>query len=76
MAYLFAIPVVLFLIVLVVGGLTGRVRTSPCCSTADPSRDLRIRASFETPEQLEPANDLRARPPASQVGHAADDDAL
>ncbi len=33
----------LFLIVSVVGGLTGRVRAKSCCSIADPTRDLRMR---------------------------------
>lgn len=54
MAHLVAIPVALFLITVVVGGLTGRVRTSACCSDADPSRDLRMRAAFEAPERLDP----------------------
>jgi hypothetical protein len=32
-----------FLVVLTIGGLTGRVRVQGCCSVADPSRDLRMR---------------------------------
>ncbi|CUR54304.1 conserved hypothetical protein [metagenome] len=32
---------------LVIGALSGRVRVTSCCATADPSRDLRMRAAFE-----------------------------
>ena len=31
-----------FLVLLVVGGITGRVRTTDCCSIADPTRDARM----------------------------------
>lgn len=47
MAYVFGVPVLLFLVALVYGGLTGRVRLSSCCAVADPTRDLRMRAAFE-----------------------------
>lgn len=51
MIYLFAIPVLLFLIALVYGALRGRIRASPCCSAADPSKDLRMRGAFpDAPE--------------------------
>jgi hypothetical protein len=48
MTYVFGVPAVLFLIALVYGGLTGRVRlSSGCCAVADPRKDLRMRAAFE-----------------------------
>jgi hypothetical protein len=50
MAYVFAVPVLLFLVALAYGGLTGRVRLSSCCAVADPARDLRMRAAFEDDE--------------------------
>jgi len=49
-AYLLATPVLLLVVTLIIGGLTGRVRVSSCCSTADPSRDLRMRAAYEQSE--------------------------
>jgi hypothetical protein len=45
MAYVFGIPVLVFLVVLCYGGLTGRVRLSSCCAIADPTKDLRMRAA-------------------------------
>lgn len=50
MAYVFAIPVLLVLYALAYGALTGRVRLSACCSVADPSKDLRMRAAFADSE--------------------------
>jgi hypothetical protein len=47
MAYVFGVPVLLFLLTLAYGGLTGRVRLTSCCAVADPRRDLRMRAAFE-----------------------------
>ena len=40
-----------FLVLLVVGGLTGRVKATSCCSvsTADPRRDRRMAAAFDRP---------------------------
>jgi hypothetical protein len=52
-AYLLATPVFLFLVALVVGGVTGRVQVSSCCSIADPSRDLRMRSAYGQPEGAE-----------------------
>lgn len=50
MTYLVAAVVVLFLVVLVLGAVTGRVRTTSCCVPSDPRRDLRMRAAFEDDE--------------------------
>ena len=50
MAYVFGIPALVLLVVLVYGGLTGRVRLSSCCSVADPRKDLRMRPAFEDDE--------------------------
>ena len=47
MAYVAAGLVVAVLALLVVGAVTGRVRTRSCCAPADPSRDLRMRGAFE-----------------------------
>ncbi len=47
MQYVFGIPALLFLIALVYGGLTGRVRLTSCCAVADPRRDLRMRGAFD-----------------------------
>lgn len=38
--------VVAFLVFLVVGGITGRVKIKSCCAVADPRRDARMRAAF------------------------------
>ena len=50
--YLVATPVVIFMVLLAVGALTGRVRARTCCSPADPAADLRMRP-------LEPDGNLR-----------------
>jgi hypothetical protein len=47
MQYVFGVPVLLFLVALVYGGVTGRVRMTSCCAVADPAKDLRMRAGFE-----------------------------
>ena len=47
MEYVFGIPALVFLILLVYGGLTGRVRLSSCCAVADPRRDLRMQGAFD-----------------------------
>lgn len=49
MVYVLAGVVVLALIALVVGAWSGRVKMTNCCSIADPSKDLRMRAAFEDP---------------------------
>lgn len=50
LTFIFGIPVLVFLGALVYGGITGRVRTSSCCSVADPSKDLRMRGAFDDGE--------------------------
>ena len=52
MVHVFAIPVLLVLYALAYGALTGRVRLSACCSVADPSKDLRMRAAFADSEHI------------------------
>lgn len=47
MALIVAVLLVAFLVVLVAGALSGRIRAASCCSPADPRRDLRMRAAFE-----------------------------
>jgi hypothetical protein len=53
MEYVVGIPVLVFLLVLAYGGITGRVRLSSCCAVADPRRDLRMRAAFEDVDEQE-----------------------
>ena len=58
MEYVLAGLVVLFVLGLVVGAVSGRVNVRSCCSPADPSRDLRMRDAYapgpsEPPAQTE-----------------------
>lgn len=55
LAYVFGIPAIVFLVVLVYGGLTGRVRMTSCCAVADPTKDLRMRGAFEELERSDRA---------------------
>ena len=49
--YLIGALVLAFLVFLVVGALTGRVKAQSCCSlTSDPDHDLRMRGSEPAPE--------------------------
>lgn len=49
--YLIGALVIAFLVFLVVGALTGRVKAQSCCSlTSDPDTDLRMRGSEPAPE--------------------------
>lgn len=51
--YLLGGIVVLFLLVLTYGGLTGRVRArAACCCPADPDKDLRMRTPDQGSETL------------------------
>ena len=45
--YLLGGLIVVFLVLLVVGGLTGRVKMRSCCAIADPNQDRRM---SETPQ--------------------------
>ena len=45
MVYLLGGIVVLYIIAMTVGALTGRVRIRPCCGVSDPWRDPRLRAA-------------------------------
>ena len=47
MAYVLSGLVVAFVVLLVVGACTGRVRTRACCAPAEAHRDLRMRGAFE-----------------------------
>jgi len=42
MAYLLAIPAVMFPVLLIVGAARGRVKVNSCCSVA-PENDMRLR---------------------------------
>lgn len=52
MPYVLGVLAVLFLAFMIVGAVTGRLRASACCTVADPARDLRMRAAFETPAEI------------------------
>ena len=41
--YLLGGIVIAFLVVLIYGGVTGRIRGGRCCAPADPNKDLRTR---------------------------------
>ena len=45
MVYLLGGIVVLYIIAMTVGALTGRVRIRPCCGVSDPRRDPRLGAA-------------------------------
>ncbi len=50
MRYLFLAAVVLYLAILTVGALTGRLRMkNGCCAPADPRKDLRMRSAYPPP---------------------------
>jgi hypothetical protein len=46
MQYLIAVPLIVFVVALIVGALTGRVKVGTCCAASDPRRDLRMRDAF------------------------------
>jgi hypothetical protein len=64
LAYVFGIPAAVLLVLLVYGGLTGRVRLTSCCAVADPRRDLRMRAAFEDDDPLHAAERQSGSPEA------------
>ena len=45
--FVFGGVVIAFLVVLVVGAVTGHVKSRSCCAVADPRQDLRMRGAFE-----------------------------
>ncbi len=53
MAWLFTIPVVAFVVFLVVGAITGRVKVQSCCAVADPRCDARMREAFVDADDVE-----------------------
>jgi hypothetical protein len=52
MGYFVAALVLAFGVLLVVGALTGRVKSNKCCSVADPMKDARMRPYLLADEQL------------------------
>lgn len=67
MSYVVAVLVVLFLALVTWASVTGRMRMRSCCS-ADPAKDLRMRAAFEHDDaiserrRLRTMDERRARP--------------
>jgi hypothetical protein len=50
--YLIGALVIAFLVFVVVGALTGRVKAQSCCSlTGDPDTDLRMRGAEASPDR-------------------------
>lgn len=50
--YLIGALVIAFLVFVVVGALTGRVKAQSCCSlTSDPDTDLRMRGAEAPPDR-------------------------
>ena len=65
MEYLLGGIVLAFLLLLVLGAATGRADLRSCCSIADPSRDLRMRAAYEAdPDGAGDAAGVSRRHPA------------
>ena len=46
MVIVLGVLVIVFLVLLAAGALTGRVRVTSCCAVADPRRDARMRGAF------------------------------
>ena len=46
MRYIFGGAVVVFVVMMAVGAVTGRVKARSCCAPADPALDRRMRAAF------------------------------
>ncbi len=46
MTWVIASVLMVPVVVLIFGAVTGRIRVSSCCSVADPSKDLRMRGAF------------------------------
>ena len=46
MTYVLAALVVLPVLILLMGALTGRVNVRSCCGVSDPAKDLRMRDAF------------------------------
>jgi hypothetical protein len=49
MPIVLAVIAILPAAVILLGALSGRIRLTNCCSVADPSKDLRMRAAFDHP---------------------------
>jgi hypothetical protein len=54
MAEILGYTLIAFTLLLVVGGLTGRVRAQSCCDAGDARRDLRMRAAFDEGNDTRP----------------------
>lgn len=50
MEYVVGGIVIAFLAFLVVGAVTGRIKSRSCCAAPDPRQDLRMRAAYEGDE--------------------------
>ena len=56
MALILGSVVVAFMLMLVVGALTGRVRAQSCCGAGDARRDLRMRSAFDEGNDTRPVH--------------------
>jgi hypothetical protein len=64
MRYLFLTAAVLYLAILTVGAVTGRLRLkNGCCAPADPGKDLRMRDAAAPPARSPDSGQPSARAP-------------
>lgn len=47
MVWILGVLTAVFLVLLILGAISGRVSITSCCAVGDASRDLRMRAAFE-----------------------------
>jgi hypothetical protein len=63
MTWVFAVPVVGFVVFLVVGSITGHVKLRSCCGVAAPRCDARMRDAFLAEANADqPSQPLDGRP--------------
>ena len=66
MVYVLGGVVAVFLALVVIGAVTGRVEVRSCCTVADPRRDARMRAAFE--DDVPPVESISPAPQAAAPG--------
>lgn len=68
MEYVLVALIAIAFSLLVLGALTGRVKMTNCCSIADPTKDLRMRAAYEDDTKSGASyDDLAAREQADET---------
>jgi hypothetical protein len=64
MAWVFAVPIVVFVFFLVVGSITGQVKMKSCCGIADPRCDARLRFRLCDRQPVPPSRSTSIRRPS------------